>query len=269
MDEVYGLIGPNIMRHLVWEIDFQKQIIVLSKRLDKRQRDSISIEIPLNGSNYLSTNIKFRSNGISKKVRIDFGNPEALSLTEDLLIEDSLNFKKKKILGIGSKGLGYANNNMSLDDQFYLVDSLIFVRSGYSVSNIPVDASPSSFNFLGLGFFKKYKTIISWKDRVLILSPYDSIQNFVWKTHGFSTEYNEQNNKVEIASITDNTPASRAGLPLFSEVVSINQKTFSTPQSYCEFEDSKLTNDTINIKVKHNDLIQVFELIKEPLFDVE
>ena len=270
MDNVYGLIGPNVMRHLVWNIDFQKKIIVLSENIDDKYQNGQAIEIPVHESefsHYLKVDLKFRYNRISKNVRIDFGNSGTLSLGENLLIEDGLNFKKKKILGVASKGLGYATNNKSSDGSYYLVDSLIFNQSDYSVSNIPVNASPSSSNFLGLGFFKKYKVTISWKDKVVILSPIDSIQNFVWKTYGFSTGYNENQNKVEVKKITENTPASRAGLPLLSEVVSINQKTFTTSESYCEFKDLEFKGDTMNIEIRHNDSIQLFQLTKEFLFD--
>jgi len=270
VDDVYGLIGNSIMRHLVWDIDFQKQIIVLSKHLDNNKRNDHAIEIPIidsGHSHHLTTYIKFKHNRISKKVIIDLGNPGILSLAENLLTEDRLNFKKKKIVGIGSKGLGYASNNMSLDDQYYLVDSLIFSDIGYAVSRIPVKASPKNLNLLGLGFFEKYKMTISWQDKVVILSPYDTLQNFVWKTYGFSTEYNEPKNKVEIESITENTPASKAGLPLFSEVISINQKTFTGVQSYCEYLESVDEGDTMNIEIRHNDSIQWFKLTRELLFD--
>jgi len=271
MDEVYGLIGPSIMKHLIWEIDFQKKIIVMSKHLDHAKINGDVIKIPVisSGLNYLDVNLKFRHNKIYKKVRIDLGNSGTLSLAENLLTEDGLRFKKKRILGTGSIGLGYDSNNMSLDESYYLVDSLIFQNSNYSVSKIPVDASPSSYNFLGLGFFEKYNVIISWKDKIVILSPIDSTQNFVWKTYGFSTGYNENKNRVEIESITENTPASKVELPLFSEVISINQKTFTSSESYCEYKASRSMEDTVNIEIRHNDSIKRFKLTKELLFSLD
>lgn len=270
MEEVYGLIGADIMKHLVWEIDFQKQIIVLSKQLTNKEPDSQSIKIPITGAKYTSfinASIKFRHDKCPKQVRIDLGNSGTLAFAENSLIEDALNFKKKKVFGGGSKGLGYESNNTSSDEKYYLADSLIFNQADYTVNNFPINASPKSHNFLGLGFFEAYKTTISWQDKVLILSPYDSVQNFVWKTYGFSTEYNEQKNIVEVKSITENTPASRAGLPLFSEVVSINQKTFTDAPSYCDYKASKSTIDTMNIVLRHNDSIKEFTLVKALLFD--
>ncbi|MFK7984228.1 MAG: hypothetical protein AB8G86_29915 [Saprospiraceae bacterium] len=270
VDDIYGLIGADIMRHLVWEIDFRKQIIVLSKQLDNQKINSQAIKIPITGTKYTSfidASLKFRHNRHTKQVRIDLGNSGILSMNESFLTEDGLNFKKKGVTGMGSKGLGYANNNMSLNEKYYLVDSLIFNNGEYAIKNIPIKASPNNFNLLGLGFFKVYKTTISWQDKVILLAPYDTVQNFVQKTYGFSTEYNEQKNIVEVESITENMPASKAGLPLFSEVVSINQKTFTDVQSYCDYSPSKSTNDTMNIVIRHNDSIQEFTLVKTLLFD--
>ncbi len=271
VENIYGLIGADVMRHLVWEIDFQKQLIVLSKELDLKKRNSYAIEIPVFGSSYnsfLSTRLQFRPKKRTKNARIDLGNAGTLSFAENQLNEDGLNFEKKKVVGLGSKGLGSASNNMTLDEKYYLVDSLIFSNSDYTIKNFPVRASPKSFNFLGLGFFQAYKTTISWQDNVVLLSPYDSIQNFVWKTYGFTTEYNEQENTVEVESITENTPASKAGLPLFSEIISINQKTLSNSQSYCEYLELEQLGDTMNITIRHNDSIQSFQLTKEFLFDL-
>lgn len=270
MDNVYGLIGANVMRHLVWNIDFQKKIIVLSRNLSDKLQNAQAIKIPVKESefgHYLSVDLKFRHKGISKNVRVDLGNAGTLSLGEKLLIEDGLNFKKKKILGIGSEGLGYAINNKSSDNSFYLVDSLIFKNSDYFVNNVPIKASPSSFNFLGLGFFQKYIVTISWKDKFVILLPSSNDLNFAQKTYGFSPSYNKRQDKMEIKSIIENTPASRAGLPLLSEVVSINQKTFTTSESYCEYNELEFKGDTMNIEIRHNDSIQLFQLTKEFLFD--
>ncbi len=270
VEDIYGLIGADVMRHLVWEIDFQKQLIVLSKQLTTKKLDNRTIKIPVRGNRYtsfLETSIKFRQKKPTKSVRIDLGNSGALSLAEKFLIEDGLNFKKKKILGLGSKGLGNASNNMSLNEKYYLVDSLIFNNTHYSIQKTPVVASPNHMNLLGLEFFEAYKTTISWQDEVILLSPYDSVQNFVWKTYGFSTEFNEEQNKVEIESITENTPASKAGLPLFSEVISINQNPVTDLQAYCEYTKLKKISDTINLEIRHNDSIQWYQLTKELIFD--
>ena len=269
MENVCGIIGTGIMSHLVWEIDFQKQIIIISKQFDGNKIDSSAIEIPLfenKYSHHLMAQIKFRTNKRPKSVLVDLGNNSTLNLEEDLLLQDSLNLRHKQILGEGSKGLGNKRNNTSYDSKYYLVDSLIFSQSGYVAHNIPVETSRKSLDLLGLGFFEKYKTIINWKDKKLILIPRDSVQNFIWNTYGFSTRYNKKSNNVEIESITNGSPASKAGLKLASQVVSINQKPFFDSLSYCDFRKVKQLTDTIRLGIRLNDSVQTYTLTKEPLF---
>lgn len=269
-DDICGIIGTGIMKNFVWEIDFQKQIIIISRQLDKNNLSGNEIEIPLSVnkfSHHLSTNIKFQKYKKTKRVLIDLGNNSALSLKEDLILKDSLYFKQKNIIGLGGKGLGKVNNNTRSNDKYYLSDSLIFSNSSYFVNDVPISASPNNLNLLGLEFFNKYKTIISWADKKLILIPNDSILNFVWKTYGFSTRYNKELNNVEIESITENTSASRAGIQLFSEVVSVNYKTFFDSLSYCEYKGMSNWGDTIVLGIKKNDSIKTYKLAKELLFE--
>lgn len=268
-EDICGIIGTGIMRHLVWEINFQKQIIIISKQLDKHNIDNCAIKIPLNENKYshhLRAQIKFRKNKKTKTVLIDLGNNSTLSLDEDLLLKDSLNLKHKQIFGIGSKGLGNKRNNKTLDSKYYLLDSLIFSNSYYFVNNIPVETNLQSLNLLGLDFFNKYKIIISWKDEKLILIPNDSIQKFIWKTYGFSTAYNKKLDKVEIQSIIENSPASEAGLELDLNIVSINNKPFFDSLSYCDYKEIKQKSDSISLGIRLNDTIKTFKLAKDLIF---
>lgn len=271
MENVCGIIGTGIMRHLNWEINFQKQIIIISKELDGNKGDSSAIEIPLHENKYshhLIAQIKFRNKKKAKSVLVDLGNNSTLSLDEDLLLQDSLNLRHKQIVGVGSKGLGNERNNKSFDSKYYLLDSLIFSQSGYTVNHIPVETSRQSLNLLGLGFFKKYKTIISWKDKKLILIPVDSVQHFIWNTYGFSTTYDKKSNKVEIQGIIENSPASKEGLQLSSNIVSINNKPFFDSISYCNYRTVKQLSDTIRLGIRLNDSITTYTLTKEPLFNL-
>lgn len=269
-EDICGIIGTGIMKNFVWVIDFQKQIIIISRQLDKNNLNGNEIEIPLSEnkfSHHISTNIKFQKDKKTKRVLIDLGNNSALSLKEDLILKDSLSFKQKNIIGLGSKGLGQVDDNIRSKDKYYLSDNLIFSNSSYFVNDIPISASPNNLNLLGLGFFNKYKTILSWADKKLILIPNESTLNFVWKTYGFSTRYNKELNKVEIASITENTSASRAGIQLFSELVSVNSKTFLDSLSYCEYKGIRNWGDTIVLGIRENDSIKTYKLAKELLFE--
>ncbi|MCU4175213.1 hypothetical protein [Carboxylicivirga sp. N1Y90] len=268
-DDIYGLIGTGVMHHLVWQIDFEKQYIIVSKQLADLDLTDDRIEIDLKEnkrSHHINANIKFRENKRFVSVLVDLGNSGYMSLEEAYVLKDSLNLKSKLIDGLGSRGLGDDIAEKS-NERYYLLDSLIFTDSSYFVNDFPVTAREKSLNLLGLGFFEQYKTTISWHDKKLILEPNESKQNFIWKTTGFSTRYNKELNRVEITSITEDTPSSRAQVPLKAEVISINDITFTDEASYCSFRGMKFANDTIDVKIKVNDTIQQFQLVKEAIFN--
>ena len=268
-ENVCGIIGTGLMHHLVWQIDFNNQIIIISKYLDDLQFQDNTIEIPLHENKYshhLSTDIKLRNNKSTKEVLIDLGSNNIFSFKESSILKDSINLRSKRIKGQISKSLGNNKNNTS-DYRYYLLDSLIFSRSLYFVNNIPIGTSSKSLNLLGLGFLKKYKSTISWSDKKLILEPYDSIPDFNWKTTGFSIKYNKELKKAEIGTITENTPAARANVPLNAQVIAVNEILFSDLESYCNSRKMKLVSDTIYLKIKKGDgSVKEYPLIKEPIF---
>ncbi|SMO59930.1 Aspartyl protease [Saccharicrinis carchari] len=270
MEEVYGLMGTGLMRHLVWQLDFDKQVIIVAKRLDELKFQDDKIEIPLYENKYghhLSTHVKFGKQEKAKELMIDLGSNSTLSLKESSLLMDSLNLKSKRINGMASRGLGEHVKEITSVYRYYLLDSLLFNNSPYLAKNIPIGTSTNSLNLLGLGFFEKFKTTISWKDKILILEPYGSIPDFIWKTSGFSTKYDKEMNKVLIGTVTENTPASRMKIPLHAEVVSIDKFSFSDAASYCNYRNSTLVNDTTHLKIRVDGLIKEYQLIKESIFN--
>ena len=268
-DDIYGLIGIGVMRHLIWNIDFKNQLIIVSKNLNELKLQDNKIEIPLNENKYshhISVSLKFRKNNKSTSVLVDLGNSGTLSLKESRVLKDLIDFKSKKIFGIGSNGLADDKKKQS-EEKLYLLDSIYFGGSTYFTNNLPVITSPKGLNLLGLGFFKKYKTTISWFDKKLILEPYDSIQTFNKKTYGFSTKYDKEENKVVINSIIEKSAASNSKLPLKSEVLSINNQSLDNMKTYCEYKTIWNSGDSVKIKIKYKDSIKDFLIVKDYLFN--
>ena len=101
----------------------------------------------------------------------------------------------------------------------------------------------------------------------MILEPYENIIDFNFKTYGFSTKNDKEENKIIIKSITENSSASRLKIPLKSEVISINSINMTDLKTYCEYKVTRNIGDSITIKIKHNDSIQQFSIKKEYLFN--
>ena len=269
MEDVYGIIGYNSMRHLVWEIDFTAQRIVIATQLDKDSRDSKAIKIPLTQRRYsahLTTDMRFTHQSNYFTVAIDLGNNGTLSLSETEIVASGLSFESKKMIGEGGKGLGYQFNNHNRKMKLTLIDSLIFVDGPYTTSQLAVQVSNKSSNLLGLGFFKHYNMTLSWYDNVMLLTPNQSSQDYIPNISGLKSDYSDHEQKVIITGILQDTPASRANLEIGTEIVSINNLVLNTKEDYCKCRASMNDLDSVTLELLHDQESKFITLKKEHVF---
>ena len=269
VEDVYGIIGIGLMRHLVWNIDFEKRLIMVSRDIKNFIFKENRIEIPLEEnqfSHHLSTYINFRKKRSSTTVTVDLGNSGNLSLRESDILFDSIDFRSSKIFGRGSTGLGDEKKRLS-EEKYYLLDTMYLEPSKHFVNDFQVKSSPDGLNLLGLGFFRNYKTTISWFDQKLVLEPYGETENSIYYDFGFHTRYDKDEKKAFVNTIVENSPAAKLNIPLHSEVISINGITMNDLNAYCEYKLARASEDSITLKVKHEDSIKNFVVRKEYLFN--
>lgn len=262
LDHIYGLIGNGTMKHLNWQIDFEKKEIKVSKKLEQLDFSEDKIELPLrrnSSSNHLYTSLQFSKNKKFKSVLVDLGSSGTLCLKEKQLVKDSLNFQEKKILGKPSEGLGGESKEVN-NERMILADSLLFKNSDFSITNVPVRVTSNGLSLLGLGFFKKYKTTISWSEKKLILEPYNAVQNFNWRTVGFGLKYKKDLDKIIVKSVTEETPANKLGVSVNAEVMELNGKKVKSESDLCDFFSLKTLPDTLQVKLKQGTKIQELQV---------
>ncbi|GGZ65928.1 aspartyl protease family protein [Mesonia mobilis] len=263
MQNIYGIIGLGLMHNFNWQIDFKNKIIIVTKTLENLNLGNHKIELKLKEnqfSHHLELPIKLASKASSTKVKIDLGNNGNLSIEESEMYRDSLNLRFKKIIGTQLSGLGQKEFSMSKEKK-YLSDTLI-LNSNFEILNFSFSTNPNSLNLLGLGFFKKFKTTVSWPNKLLILEPYDQQSNFVDKTFGFDISY-DKNGDIIINSIIENTPATQNKLILNSKIISIN----NIKNNLCVLKDILKKNDSVSLKLLSNNKIKEYKLEKKPLFE--
>lgn len=266
MENIYGIIGLGLMHNLNWQIDFQNKMIIVNKDMTDFNFSKERIELLLNEnrfSHHLYLPLQLSPQGSLIRVNVDLGNNGNLSLKESEVVKDSLELKTKNIKGTQLTGLGEDNYTIS-NEKEYITDKLILDLS-YEVANFPFSTNTNSLNLLGLGFFKKFKTTISWSNKLLILEPYDDYLNFIDKTFGFDIKYDE-NGDIIINSIIEDTPASKNKLPLYSKVIAVNDIHNIKKIDLCILKEIIKSNDTINLKLKKNDIVRKYQLVKETIF---
>lgn len=263
--DIYGLIGTGLMHDLIWQIDFKKEKIFISKNINKLKVGKKKLEFKLNEnqfSHHLSIPINLSSKSKKLYPIIDLGNSNNLNLNENLI--DSLSFDFQNVTGSEVNGLGDSKFSKS-NHKVYLIDTLI-IGNNYAINNIDVTATPNGLNLLGLGFFKNFKTTIDWPGKKLILEPYNNEQNFDSKIFGIKMKYNELTKKIIISSIFENSQAFKKNLKIQSEVISLNSIEYSGKNNLCMYERLIKNKDTIQIRLKFNDTIKEYQLIKNSIF---
>ena len=266
MDYVYGIVGIGIMRHLIWQIDFEKEIIIVSTKLEDLHFGKEKVVFPLSEnrfSHHLKLPVKLSEKEKSIEVFLDLGSNTNLSLKQSHLSESAVQPPFKKIQGKSSEGLG-DTEGATANSTYYLLDSLRLGRSGFHLNRVPVYVNPRNMNLLGLGVLKNYKTTISWKDRKLILEPYLKPPSFIWKSAGFAMNFTD---KAVVVAVIDNSAADKLGLKVGAEVLSINgnivkRDNFCSLKNSPEYKDS----DTLNFRVRQLGKIFDHQLVKEPIF---
>lgn len=267
MDYVYGIVGIGIMRHLVWQIDFEKKIIVVSTKMNNLSFSDDKIELQLSEnsiSHHLKVPVKFSDQDKFIDVLLDLGSNATLSLKESNIIESSVRPDFKTINGKSSEGLGDTDNS-SDGSKYYFLDTLMVGRFGYHLNHVPVYANAQKIDHLGLGILNKYKTTISWKDKSLILEPYSKVPSFKRKTAGFAMNFTD---KAVIISVLEGSAANKLNLVVGSEVLAINGISLKS-HNFCSFQNSLeyQSSDTLNLRIRHRGRIFDHQLIKEPVFN--
>jgi hypothetical protein len=267
-DEICGLIGTGIMHNLDWQIDFEKQEIIVSTNKDNFTYGENIISVPLSlnkHSAHISASFQFRKNKKRHFVLVDLGNNGTLNLKESMILNDSLDFQFKQRIGLQSNALGDEDKKAS-QEKVYLADTIWFDKGNYTVNNVPINTSPNGLNLLGLGFFEKYKTTISWKSKLLLLEPYEQSQNFIWNTYGFWLKFDDEIGKTIIETLIENTPASTANVPLNAEVISINDFIFDSKEALCNYKSSEDRDKQIQLTVINNGKTEKYDLQKVRVF---
>jgi len=263
--DIYGLIGTGLMHNLIWQIDFKKKKIFISKKINELKVGKKKLEFRLNEnqfSHHLSIPVQLSSKSKKLYPIIDLGNSNNLNLNENLI--DSLSYDFQNVIGSEVNGLGDSKFSKS-KHKVYLINRLI-IGGNYSVNKIPVTATPNGLNLLGLGFFKNFKTTIDWPGRKLILEPYDNEQNFNNKIFGLKIKYNELTKKIIISSILENSSAYKKNIQIESEVISLNDIEYSGKNNLCKYERILKNKDTIQIKLKFDNTIKEYQLIKNSIY---
>lgn len=166
------LLGSDIIGQLNWEIDFEKEIISVSKKPFPIQDDDLVFRI-----GYLDqrpfTSIQIPNLGYDRLTLVDFGYTGVLDISIDHK-NISLFLAEKEKTGDANYFYRYASGALgstSFPSTTILMDSIRLDQ--FSLPKIPVDFEEKTKSKIGIGFFKALssKVIINNSKAIIALKP--------------------------------------------------------------------------------------------------
>ncbi|OFX83426.1 MAG: hypothetical protein A2W99_12550 [Bacteroidetes bacterium GWF2_33_16] len=264
-----GIIGSDLMKLAIWQIDYENQLITCTK-------DKSLLEIPKKHNT-----IKFKTTSTGKQyVDIILENQVEKSLTFDTGSNGGYSCSKKtykklvKNNSILIKNLGYGSKNSGLygrenpDTTFYVLIN-DFEIGNLALKNIPVQFKQNGSRTIGNEFLKNYRVIIDWKAREIILIPnhnkeYDFSR---WKSFGFSPYL--EDNKFFVGFIVKGSSADEQGLKLGDQIIEINSYDYSRVplEDYCDFISNSIfsESDSISISILRENKVLNMSLFNNPI----
>jgi len=172
-----GIIGANLMRLAVWEIDFKNQIITITNTKESLALGAEIKKIPFYTNSVHQPLCNVKVNAVEEKnVTIDLGSNGGFSLSYNTYekIQKELP-KNKKVIEYGYHGSGFYGSG-KIDSIFYLQANKLLV-GGIRLDNQLLKFSKSSVPTIGTSFFKNYDLVMNWADNEILLTPHTDYDN--------------------------------------------------------------------------------------------
>lgn len=261
-DNIFGILGKEAMQHLVWQIDFEKEVIKIVSEQSQLTFDANADTIKLRENPYghqLYVKAKLGTDYLKTKFTVDLGNNGYASTH----IKEVAKVKGRSVELIGNASVGLDGENKS---KITLQEVENFQIGNITLPHFSVAASDTPMGLLGLGFLKNYKTTISWKDDVMILEPYPE-QNFVRSGFGFGARFDEKRNALLVKSICKGFAADKEQILPGATILSLNGQSMTTAEDYCAFSYKGLSE--LVVEYEQDGVKQTIVLAKEDYFPIE
>lgn len=244
--EVAGIIGANLMKLAVWEIDYKNQILTISDTKESLLFGSETTNIPFytNATHVPYCDIKI-NDVVENNVILDLGSNGGFGLrnnTYEKIQKDVAKSKKTAMCGVGWGFHGYGK----IDTSYYLQ------ANEFSVGDIHLNNQIVKFSnyreaTIGNMFFENYDLVFDWNNKEIILSPHTDYDNQKFSHVGYTVNYKDD--VLRIASLIKGSKAEKSGMQVGDKILQVD----GTDYSNCSLEDycklfRKILNKEYTIK---------------------
>ncbi|MEY3421956.1 MAG: hypothetical protein RIR48_2256 [Bacteroidota bacterium] len=257
-----GLIGKSVIGEGVWQIDYKKSVIRLSDNILNMPNLYNSEKIKIELDKTLNPFLKIMINGKQEKFMLDFGYGGLLSLTE----KTASSLKPKNILTIEGEGEISANGVVRENTYVTLLESIIIGKSDLK-NKVAYYSKSNNYNVIGSELAKYFIVTLNFKDRELILTPYDEVESS-YETFGFNI--NLDSSKIYVSKLFKELNAQKEGLLLFDEIIAVNGKQLNNLAALCDryfyVNNILRTEKEILLKIKRGSVDKEFLIERQKPF---
>ena len=226
-----GIIGGNLMKRSVWQMDFENNTLHMASSIDTFQLSGIENKVPFetrnNGTPYVSA---YLNDTIIKGITFDTGYSGCLSLggkrIKGKFQKDTA--YKYPLVGFNSSGLyGSTFDTVFKSRQFIGLDTNLKVEGDLVIKK------KSSKALLGLEYLEKYKVTIDWGTQIVYLEKNTNEAKGLY-LRNVNPFYSENRLRVGSFLITD---SNLLGLSPTDTIVELNNKNVEnmSRREFCEY----------------------------------
>jgi predicted aspartyl protease len=265
-----GLIGANLLKGTILQIDYAKRSLALASSIDSLAVSPGAVKWPFTTTSQGTPKVAVRVNGLTfNALTVDTGSAGWIDLSEAAYskVKEAGPVKSRTGFGVTSVGL-YGQNEPHPIYRTWVEDVRI------SETSAPM---PASIDFQGKGgrqtignaFWRQFVMTIDWKGNQLLLEPKEDYQIPGFKDFGFRTYYSE--GQLRIGVVWKESEADRQGLKTGDRILFMNGMdciNFSEKQ-YCRyFLEKPLENawEKVDLLIEQEGVTRRVELEKKKFF---
>ena len=241
--EVDGILGANMMRHGIWQIDYKNQEIHFTDDKSKLSFQENTYDIAFTTSRQSSPFVDMQFNGETYRIEFDTGKGGGVGLPYKKVKDVFKTFDESEyVKGFGMTGVGVFG---AAQDTVYKLEVKNIQLGEYQQDTLLIDIGRSTKPLIGNRFLKHFKVTFDWKMQLISLEPYalDSLPLKNYETFGFGYSLDEE--ALSVVFQWEKSPFFEQNIPLGSHIIKVNGKDIESLklENFCTIKDKGLVKE--------------------------